>query len=54
MNWKDYVAQAQLILETSANLTIEQKIKAEFYDNKFISIGRSVVFEITNRNMSLH
>ncbi|MER7578052.1 vanadium-dependent haloperoxidase [Streptomyces sp. NPDC126514] len=44
-NWKDrpaaYRAQADEILSASANLTDEQKMQAEFFNDKFRSLGRA-------------
>lgn len=42
-NWDAYKAQVDHILETSANLTDEQKMTAEFFDNKIISLGYSFI-----------
>jgi len=42
-NWDGYVAQAEAVLEASANLTEQQKLKAEFFDDKFRSLGFSAV-----------
>lgn len=39
-----YKEQADEVLEASASLTDEQKLKAEFFDNKFDSLGLSAVF----------
>lgn len=43
LNWNGYVAQAQAVLDASANLTDDQKLKAEFFDDKFRSLGFSAV-----------
>ena len=48
-----YKAQADEVLEASANLTEMQKLKAELFDNKIISLGLSAVIESANRNQSL-
>jgi hypothetical protein len=42
-NWHGYVNQAEAVLEASANLTEDQKLKAEFFDNKFRSLGFSAL-----------
>lgn len=42
-NWDEYKAQVDHILEVSANLTDEQKMMAEFFDNKIISLGYSFI-----------
>ncbi len=42
-NWDAYKAQVDHILEVSANLTDEQKMTAEFFDNKIISLGYSFI-----------
>ena len=38
-----YKAQMDVVLETSANLTDEQKLKAELFDNKVASLGLSYI-----------
>ena len=38
-----YKAQLDTVLETSANLTDEQKLKAELFDNKVASLGLSYI-----------
>lgn len=48
-----YKGQADEVLEASANLTEEQKLKAELFDNKIISLGLSAVIESANRGQSL-
>ncbi len=40
-NWEAYKAQVDQVLETSAELTDEQKLKAEFFENKVASLGLS-------------
>ena len=40
-DWQAYKAQADTVLEVSANLNDEQKLKAEFFDNKILSLGLS-------------
>ena len=42
-NAEAYKAQVDHILEVSANLTDEQKMSAEFFDNKIISLGYSFI-----------
>ena len=38
-----YQVQVDIVLETSANLTDEQKLKAELFDNKVASLGLSYI-----------
>lgn len=40
-NWEAYKEQADAVLDVSANLTDEQKMKAELFDNKIVSLGYS-------------
>lgn len=40
-NWDDYTAQVDQVLEASANLADERKMKAELFDNKVASLGFS-------------
>ncbi len=40
-NWEAYKGQADEALDTMANLTDEQKILAEIFDNKILSLGQS-------------
>ncbi len=42
-NMEAYKAQVDHILEASANLTDEQKMKAELFDNKIVSLGYSFI-----------
>ena len=42
-NWEDYQEQADAVLAVSANLTEEQKLKAELFDNKIVSLGISYI-----------
>ena len=42
-DWSAYKAQADAVLEISANLSDEQKLKAELFDNKILSLGLSFV-----------
>ena len=42
-NWDDYKEQADTVLEVSANLTDEQKLMAELFDNKIVSLGLSYI-----------
>ncbi len=48
-----YKAQADAVLEASANLTDDQKMKAEFFDNKLLSLGFSAFFASQSRGFSL-
>ncbi|MCY3573201.1 MAG: hypothetical protein OXG92_06255 [Chloroflexi bacterium] len=40
-NWEAYIAQVDQVLAASANLSEEQKLKAELFDNKVASLGFS-------------
>ena len=51
-NWDDYVAQVDQVLEASANLTDEQKMKAELFDNKVASLGFSYLKIADDMNLS--
>ncbi|MCY3835869.1 MAG: hypothetical protein OXF83_05450 [Anaerolineaceae bacterium] len=42
-NWADYKEQADAVLAVSANLTDEQKLKAELFDNKIVSLSLSYI-----------
>ncbi len=42
-DWAAYKEQADAVLEVSANLNDEQKLKAELFDNKILSLGLSYV-----------
>lgn len=48
-----YKNQADEVLHASANLTDEQKTKAELFDNKIESLGFSAVFAAQSRGLSL-
>lgn len=48
-----YQEQADEVLEMSANLTEEQKVKSEFFNDKFQSLGFSPVFLAQSRGLSL-
>lgn len=48
-----YKAQADEVLEVSADLTEEQKLKAELFDNKINSLGFSAIFAAQSRGLSL-
>jgi hypothetical protein len=48
-----YIDQVNEVLEASANLTEEQKLLAEFYDNKFDSLGLSAVVASIIQGQSL-
>ncbi|CAH0991167.1 hypothetical protein SIN8267_01269 [Sinobacterium norvegicum] len=52
-NWGQYVAQANAVLEASANMTDEQKMYAELFDNKIFSLGFSAVFAAQSQGLSL-
>ncbi len=51
-NWDAYKAQVDHVLEVSANLTDEDKMLAEFYDNKIVSFGWSLVQAVVNNRLS--
>lgn len=51
--WRAYREQADEVLEISASLTDEQKMKAELFDNKIRSLGFSSLFTSVARNLSL-
>ena len=42
-NWDAYKAQVDEVLEASANLTDEEKMMAELFDNKIVSLGYSFI-----------
>lgn len=42
-NWDEYREQVDAVLEISANLTDEQKLMAELFDNKIASLGLSYI-----------
>ena len=42
-NWDAYIDQADAVLAISANLTDEQKMMAELFDNKVVSLGLSYI-----------
>ncbi len=48
-----YKRQADEVLEASASLTEEQKLKAELFDNKIESLGFSAVFAAQSQGLSL-
>lgn len=48
-----YKAQADDVLNASANLTEQQKLMAELFDNKIESLGFSAVFAALSRQLSL-
>lgn len=52
-NFYAYKAQADAVLEASANLTDEQKVKAEFFDHKFNSIFSAASSVIDLLDLSL-
>lgn len=51
-NWQDYKEQADAVLEVSANLTDEQKLMAELFDNKIVSLGLSYIHLGRELNLS--
>jgi len=48
-----YKQQADEVLDASADLTDEQKLKSELFDNKIFSLGFSAVFAAQSRGLSL-
>ena len=52
-NRRAYRRQANEVLEASANLSKEQKLKAEIFDNKLASLGSSAVSYALSRQYSL-
>ncbi|MGH1538909.1 MAG: vanadium-dependent haloperoxidase [Arenicella sp.] len=52
-NFYAYKNQADEVLQASANLTDEQKLKAELFDNKIQSLGFSAVFAGLSQGLSL-
>jgi len=52
-NYDEYVAQANAVLEASANLTDEQKMTAEMFDNKIFSLGFSALFASQTHGLSV-
>lgn len=48
-----YKNQADEVLQASANLTDEQKLRAELFDNKIESLGFSAVFAAQSRGLPL-
>ncbi|MDE2750365.1 MAG: vanadium-dependent haloperoxidase [Chloroflexota bacterium] len=51
-NWEAYQEQADAVLAVSAELTEEQKLKAELFDNKILSLGLSFIHLAQERNWS--
>jgi len=50
-NWDAYRAQVDEVLALSANMTDEQKMLAEIFDNKVVSFGAS--FQVISRRLGL-
>ena len=50
--WDAYKAQADAVLDVSANLSDEQKLKSELFDNKILSLGLSFVHLAREKNWS--
>jgi hypothetical protein len=48
-----YAAQANAVIQASANLTDEQKMMAELFDDKIRSLGFSTLFAAQSRGLSL-
>jgi hypothetical protein len=48
-----YAAQANAVIHASANLTDEQKMMAELFDDKIRSLGFSTLFAAQSRELSL-
>ena len=51
-NWDDYKAQVDQILAASANLTDEQKMMAELFDNKIVALGFSFIHAAVQNQIS--
>ena len=51
-DWEAYKAQADVVLEVSANLSDEQKLKAELFNNKILSLGLSFAHLAQENNWS--
>ncbi|MCY3833336.1 MAG: SH3 domain-containing protein [Chloroflexi bacterium] len=51
-NWDAYKAQVDVVLDISANLSDEMKLKAELFDNKIASLGLSYVKIAKDLNLS--
>ena len=51
-NWDAYKAQVDHVLEVSANLSDEDKMMAEFFDNKIVSVGWSVIQAVVLHRLS--
>lgn len=49
----DYIAQAVEVIDASANLTDEQKMTAELFDDKIRSLGFSSIFAALSRGLSV-
>ncbi len=52
-NYLGYVNQAEEVLAASANMTDEQKMLSELFDNKIASLGFSAVFAAMSQGLSL-
>ena len=51
-NWDEYVAQVDEVLAASANLTDEQKMAAELFDNKIVALGFSFIHAAVQNQIS--
>ncbi len=51
-NWDAYKEQADAVLAVSANLTDEQKLMAELFDNKIVSLGLSYTHLVQELDLS--
>lgn len=51
-NGDAYKAQLDHVLEVSANLTDEKKMEAEFFDNKIVSLGWSLIHAAVQHRLS--
>lgn len=51
-NWDEYKAQVDHVLDVSANLTDEEKMMAELFDNKIVSLGYSLIHAAIQNRLS--
>ena len=51
-NWDEYKTQVNAVLEVSENLTDEEKLKAEVFNNKIVSLGMSYLHRARELGLS--